>query len=331
SASTSGEPRLEFFVRSGNTEEPGKEWSRWFGPYSKPGSAVEAPAARFFQWRAVIHDGRPGDGINWVSLAYLPRNVAPVIDAIVLQEPGVRAQSTTIISSGQSPSVALKMPPTPNASGIFIAQTTSPAKFEQPPQGFREKGYQSVLWSAHDDNDDDLRYSVYFRGENERAWKLLKDKLDQKFYSWDTTSLPDGAYYLKILASDGVSNPPAVALETERESDRFEVDNTPPAIERLEATSAATRGGSPTLVSVIVKFAARDSASSIERAQYSVDGGDWTLLAPVGNVSDATEENYEFTLGNLASGEHTIAVRAYDRFENVGSAKTTVNFPEVKP
>jgi WD40 repeat protein len=328
-ASASGEPRLEFFVRSGNTEDPGKEWSRWFGPYSKPGAAVEAPSARFFQWKAVIHDGRPGDGINWVSLAYLPRNVAPVIDAIVLQDPGVRAQGNTIISTGQAPSVALKMPPTPNTPNVFIAQNVTPSKFEQPPQGFRERGYQSVLWSAHDDNDDDLRYSIYYRGENEHEWKLLKEKLDQKFYSWDSTTLPDGAYHLKIVATDAPSNPPAAALKTERESERFEVDNTPPVIERLETTSAASRSGNSG--AVVAKFTAHDSASSIDRAQYSLDGGDWTLLAPVGNVSDAPSENYEFPLANLASGEHTIAVRAYDRFENVGSAKTTFNVVESKP
>jgi WD40 repeat protein len=331
-AASGGEPRLEFFVRSGNTEDPGKEWSRWFGPYSKPGSAVEAPSARFFQWKAVLHDGRPGDGINWVSLAYLPRNVPPVIDAIVLQEPGVRAQGNTIVSTGQAPSVALKMPPTPNTPGIFIAQTTTPPKFEQPPQGSREKGYQSVLWSAHDDNDDDLRYSVYYRGQNEHEWKLLKDKLDQKFYSWDTTTLPDGAYYLKIVAADAPSNPPAVALKTERESDRFEVDNTPPAIEQLKVGQGTFQSGpNVVVISNVISFTARDSSSSIDRAQYSLDGGDWTLLAPVGNVSDAPGENYEFTLGNLAPGEHTIAVRAYDRFENVGSAKTTVNVPASKP
>ena len=328
-ASALGEPRLEFFVRSGNTEDPGKEWSRWFGPYSKPGAAVEAPSARFFQWKAVIHDGRPGDGINWVSLAYLPRNVAPVIDAIVLQDPGVRAQGNTIISTGQAPSVALKMPPTPNAPNVFIAQNITPSKFEQPPQGFGEKGYQSVLWSAHDDNDDDLHYSIYYRGENEHEWKLLKDKLDQKFYSWDSTTLPDGAYHLKIVATDAPSNPPAAALKTERESERFEVDNTPPVIERLETTSAASRSGNSS--AVVAKFTAHDSASSIDRAQYSLDGGEWTLLAPVGNVSDALSENYEFPLANLASGEHTIAVRAYDRFENVGSAKTTFNVAESKP
>jgi hypothetical protein len=65
----------------------------------------------------------------------------------------------------------------------------------------------------------------------------------------------------------------------------------------------------------------------VERAQYSVDGGDWILVAPAGNISDAPEEKYEFTLSNLSAGEHTIAVRAYDRFENVGSAKTAVTAP----
>ena len=330
-AAPGGEPRLEFFVRSGNTEDPGKEWSRWFGPYSKPGSAVEAPPARFFQWKAVIHDGRPGDGINWVSLAYLPRNVAPVIDAIVLEEPGVRAQGNTIVATGQAPSVALKMPPSPNSGGVFISQNT-PQKFEQPPQGFREKGYQSVLWSAHDDNDDDLQYSVYYRGESEHEWKLLKDKLDQKFYSWDTTSLPDGAYYLKIVASDAPSNPPAVASRTERESERFEVDNTPPVIEGLKASLGSFQSSQAGHAeALMVRFVAKDVASSIERAQYSLDGGDWILVAPVGSVSDSPAENYEFTLSNLAPGEHTIAVRAYDRFENVGSAKTTTIVPTPKP
>ncbi len=334
SASRANDPRLEFFARSGNTEDPGREWSRWYGPYTKPGAPAEAPPARFAQWKAVIHDGRPGDGIDWVTLAYLPRNVAPVIDGIVLQDPGVRAQSQSGISSGQPAQVTLKMPPSPNISGVVISQGGTPPRFEQPPQGTQQKGYQTVLWTAHDDNDDDLRYEVYFRGESEREWKLLKDKLDQKFYSWDTTTLPDGAYYLKIVASDAPSNPPALALKTERESERFEIDNTPPVIEHLEAVSVITPVGSAVLVSAVVKFTARDAATNIERAQYSLDGGDWILVAPNGSVSDAPEEQYEFRLGNLvglSSREHTISVRAYDRFENVGSAKTTFTAPVTKP
>jgi outer membrane protein assembly factor BamB len=323
---SSGAPRVEFFVRSGNTEDPGKEWSRWFGPYSKPGGNAECPPARFVQWKAVIHDGRSGDGVSWVSLAYLPRNVAPVIDGIAVQDPGVRAQANIIIQTGQPPSVNLRQPQTSNPAGVVVTQS-APARFEQPPQGFRDKGFQSVLWSAHDDNDDELRFSVYFRGENETDWKLLKDKLEQKFYSWDSTAMPDGAYYLKIVATDSLSNPPAEALTTERESERFVVDNTPPVIEGLKARP----GKSQSDPSVEIQFTARDTTSSIERAQYSVDGGDWIIVSPKGKISDAPEEHYEFSINLHASGaaasEHTIAVRVYDHFENVGSAKTTVKVP----
>jgi outer membrane protein assembly factor BamB len=330
SSASSGAPRLEFFVRSGNTEDPGKEWSRWFGPYSKPGSSTECPPARFVQWKAVIHDGRSGDGISWVSLAYLPRNVAPVIDAIAMQDPGVRTQASIIIQTGQPPSVNLRQPQTSNPTGVVIT-SSSPARFEQAPQGFQQKGFQSVLWAAHDDNDDELRFAVYFRGENETGWKLLKDKLEQKFYSWDSTAMPDGAYYLKIAATDAPSNPPAQTLTAERESERFVIDNTPPVIEKLQAIAYVTRAGSQSFPGAKVEFVAKDTTSSIDRAQYSVDGGDWIIVTPKNGISDASEESYEFSIAfpqdTPKGSEHTIAVRAYDRFDNVGSAKTTVRIP----
>jgi hypothetical protein len=311
------EPRLEFYLRTGNTEDPGKEWSKWYGPYAASGAETEAPPARFAQWKAVIHDGRPGDGIDWVSLAYQPKNTRPVIDGIQIQDPGVRAQGQPPLASAAAPAAVLKFPPAAPAPGgsIVVSQTQTggSAKFEIPPQGTVQKGYQSVLWTAHDDNEDELRYSVYFRGEDETEWKLLKDNLEQRFYSFDTTALPDGAYYLKILASDAPSNPPDKALKTERESERFEVDNTPPSLGSIEVSD----GGS----GAKVKFTASDLASNIDRAQYSVDGGEWTLLAPLEGISDGKQESYEITLKGLKAGEHTVALRVYDRFDNVGSGK----------
>jgi hypothetical protein len=321
-SSATKEPRLEFYVRTGNTEDPGKEWSKWYGPYSGSGAESAAPPARFAQWKAVIHDGRPGDGVEWVSMAYQPKNVAPVIDGILIQDPGVRAQGQPAIATGAASVVQLKFPPAPSSSGtVIIGPSPAPAaaKFEIPPQGTMQKGYQSVLWTAHDDNDDDLRYAVYFRGEEEKEWKLLKENIEQRFYSFDTTALPDGAYYLKIVASDAASNPPDQALKAERESERFEVDNTPPAIGTVEAAVASGV--------VQVKFTATDRTSNIERTQYSVDGGEWTLIAPKTGISDGRQENYELTLRELKPGEHTVAVRAYDRFENVGSGKATVRIP----
>jgi len=331
-ASASDQPRLEFYVRSGNTEDPGKEWSRWFGPYSKPGTPVEAPPARFLQWKAVIHDGRPGDGIDWVSVAYLPKNVAPILDGIAVQEPGIRAQGMQLGVPSQPQQVNLKMPPTPGVGGLIQSQnvTTTNIKFDPPPQGSLQKGYQSVLWSAHDDNDDDLHYAVFYRGEGEKEWKLLKDNLDQRFYSFDTTSLADGAYYLKIVANDAASNDAAHALTTEKESERFEVDNTPPVIEKLTATSVKTCGGSPCAYGALLEFTGRDSATAIEKAEYSVDGGDWKLVMPESVISDAPSEHYNTSFPLGAFGEHTIAVRVYDRFQNIGSAKTTIQIAPTK-
>ena len=320
----SKDPRLEIFVRSGNTEDPGKEWSQWFGPYTSSDAQLEAPAARFVQWKAVIHDGRPGDGIDWVSVSYQPKNVAPVIDGIVLQDAGVRAFAPQGIQGPQA-NVPLKQPPAPApATPGAIAPVTTQPKLEPQPQGVVQKGYQAVLWSAHDDNDDDLKYALYFRGENQQNWLLLKDNLDQKFYSWDTTSMPDGAYYLKVVASDSPSNPPAAALSAERESERFEVDNANPTIGKIEASPTGMNADRSQGVSYDFRFTASHPTNSIERAQYSVDGGDWILLAPEKGLNDFKTETYSFTVHHLAPGEHTIAVRAYDRFDNVGSEKTTI-------
>jgi hypothetical protein len=103
-------------------------------------------------------------------------------------------------------------------------------------------------------------------------------------------------------------------------------------IENLKSrTLELYAGGGQPARALTVKFDARDSGSSIDHAQYSVDGGDWLLVSPVGNVSDAPEERFEFTIVDPAPGEHTIAVRAYDRFENIGSAKTTTTVPTTKP
>jgi hypothetical protein len=329
-ANNSGSQRVAIYARSGNTSDPDSNWSDWAGPYTNPsGDKLDCPAARFVQWKAVLRgaSGNPAPAIDWFSIAYLPKNVPPQVTAIALQDPGVRVQGITLPTAGGGPQTPAQIRmPQPSASSpaspfnippvAGTGQPSGPPHFDPVPQGFSQKGYQSVVWTADDTNDDDLQFAVYFRGENETSWKLLKDKLDTKFYSWDTTTMPDGAYYLKIAASDAPSNPTGEGLSSERESDRFVVDNTPPAIAQLTAESV-TAG-------VRVRFQASAAVSFIARAQYSVDAGDWTLVFPAGGLSDAPRENYDFQLQKISPGEHTVTVRVYDQFENVSSAKATV-------
>jgi len=337
SSKNSGAARVEFFGRSGNTSDPESTWSPWSGPYSSAsGDKLEIPAARFMQWKAVLHGAATGQtsDIDRVSVAYLPKNIAPEITAIALQNPGIRVQGISIPGAGGASATPaqLRMPQPSGSQSDFSSAFTAAAitslgssssRFEPMPQGTSQKGYESVLWTAEDDNEDQLQFAVYFRQENDTAWKLLKDKLQTRFYSWDTATMPDGAYYLKIVVTDAPANPAGEGLSAERLSDRFEVDNTPPAVGQVNAEQAG--GGS-----VKIRFDASDPVSLIARAEYSVDAGDWITIFPVGGLSDAPKENYDFQLSKLASGEHTITVRVYDRFENVSAAKTTIQIPDAK-
>jgi hypothetical protein len=331
-ANAAAAARIAIYARSGNTSDPDSNWSDWAGPYANPsGDKLDCPAARFVQWKAVLRggSGAAAPAIDWFTIAYLPKNISPEVTAIAVQDPGVRVQGISLPPAGPGPQAPaqLRMPqPPPSASSANAAfnVTTIPtmslsagaSHFDPIPQGFSQKGFESVLWTAEDANDDQLEFAVYFRGENETSWKLLKDKLDTRFYSWDTTSMPDGAYYLKIVASDAPSNPSGEGLSSERESDRFVVDNTPPSIAQLTAESVSA--------GVRVRFQASAPVSFIARAQYSLDAGDWTLVFPAGGLSDAPRENYDFQLQKISIGEHTVTVRVYDQFENVSSAEAAV-------
>lgn len=315
--------KVAFYTRSGNTSSPEKNWSPWAGPYKNPADVapVNCPPARFAQWKAVFLDTAGSPDISWVSLAYQPKNVAPVVQDIAIQDPGVRLQEfpQAQVNPGGRMNVQLRMPQSDGAVSPSPANAEEFSKVphvEIPPQGLWEKGWQSVIWSAHDENDDDIVFSVYYRGEGEKNWRLLKDHISQHYYSWDTTTMPDGAYYLRIVASDSPSNPTDRALAAERISDRFEVENTPPAIEALKAD--------PVSPSATVTFRAVSAGpDALAQAKYSIDAGPWHIIYPVGLLSDAPREEYRFQLDNLAPGEHTVAVRIADRFDNTAAAKTT--------
>ena len=317
---------IELSVRAGNTSDPGKNWSPWAGPYRDPkGQEVDCPPARFVQWKATLHGGNNPPDLSWVEMAYLPKNLGPAISGVVMQNPGVRVSGFgQQAGPPQASPVTLRVPAAPGSQSGSSQRSSESPRFEPPPQGYAQKGYQAVLWSAEDPNDDELTYSVYYRGENEKDWKLLKDKLEQKFYSWDTNSMPDGAYYVRIVASDERTNPPNEALKAERVSDRFVIDNTPPTISEIASQPAPGPAGDP---SVTIRFRAADSASSIVRAQYSLDAGDWTIAPPEGALSDSPAEQYSITLRGVMPGEHTVSVRVYDQFENEAAAKVTFNVP----
>jgi len=292
---------------------------------------MDIPPARFAQWRAVLHPGNPPAALDSVLINYLPKNVAPSVDDVYVQ-PGAKFAPVPKQSDQGGP---VNVGPAPNG----FTQT----RFEGSPAATRDKDYIAVRWVAKDDNDDDLIFSVFYRGDGETRWKLLKDNLTDKFYSFESALLPDGGYTILVTASDAPSHTPEEALSDSKESARFEVDSTPPQVTSVTGTIESD--------AMHITFRAIDAFSPIRRAEYSIDAGDWHTVEPVGQISDYRVENYDFTAPLPATDqtttiepkasdapqskktaaakvqpgeEHVIVVRVYDRFDNMGSSKTVI-------
>jgi hypothetical protein len=174
-----------------------------------------------------------------------------------------------------------------------------------------------VRWSAADDNGDTLEYTVEIKGENEQSWKLLKDKVKERYLSYDATAFADGRYQIRVTASDQPDNPAAQGLSASLIGPYFLIDNTPPAIREL---SGAFSGAKFTL-----KFKAADSLSVVTKSEISVNGGAWTLVEPSARLADAKELNFSLSLDKPAGAtEITVAVRVTDEFDNQSVEKTVI-------
>jgi len=302
-----GVGNVDLYARSGNVDNPDRNWSPWKKIDLGKDDETGVPAARYAQWKAVLHAGSPAPNLDSVALNYLPKNVAPEIDDITVQ-------------------VGVKYQPQPKNTGLSLSTDSSTLSsgthFEAPPSSSHDRDSIGVKWNAHDDNDDQLVFSIYYRGDGQKRWLLLKDDLTDKAYSFDASLLPDGGYTVKVVASDAPSHSPGEALTASKESRRFEVDTTPPRIENLSATLDGSQ--------IHVTFRAVDGFSPVKRAEYSVDAGDWKYVEPVGQLSDAKTETYDFKAtpeaakDGGASSEHVVVVRVYDRYDNMGAAKTLI-------
>ena len=303
--------RVGVETRSGNLDRPMRNWSPWSNAITSPeGARITSPPARFLQWKATLKAvGDRSPELEWVEAAYLPKNVAPHIGGIEITPANYRFPAPST-SSSTPPTLSL---PARGKGSRTASSSSSETSF---PTMTYAKGQVGARWIGSDENNDTLIYAVHIRGVKETAWKLLKDKVKEKYVSWDSTAYPDGEYRLRITASDLPSNPPAQALHSSLDSEVFLIDNTPPRIIGL----TAIRNGSK----LNVRWKAQDGLSVIAKSEYSVDGGDWLVTAPTSKLSDSHELDYDLTLDNIPSGEHTIAVRVQDEYDNQAADKVIV-------
>ena len=300
--------KIEMATRSGNTATPDDTWSSWStNAIPSDGAPIASPKARYLQWRAVLTGRGDGPVLTSVTAAYLQRNLRPIVRSITVHPPGIVFQKP--FTTGEPDLAGFGDQTTPDRKLTTAAQST-PGGSSSPALGRRtyQKGLQTLAWRADDENDDDLVYTVLYRREGETEWTPLRRGLDEPILVWDTTLVPNGTYFVRIVASDSPSNPPVAALSGERDSTAFQIDHTPPAI---VVGSTRTEGGRTTVV-----FDVTDADSPVSRVEYSRDGGvRWTAVFPKDGIADSKSERYEMTIDGEI-GDLGLTIRASDSMNN---------------
>jgi hypothetical protein len=303
---------VEISSRSGNTRTPDEAWSDWSAVYTNAdGSSITSPKARYLQWRAVLNGtATAAPVLTSISSAYLPRNIRPQVDSITVHPPGVVFQKP--FSSGETEIAGLDE----DAQEKRNAQA-GPASGGTPQLGRRifQRGLQTFAWKAVDDNNDELSYDVFYRREGDTAWRTLKADLRDTLLVWDTSSVPNGTYVLKVLASDRKSNPADVTLAGEMESSSFEIDNVAPTVQIGAIRREGTRFIVPTDV--------RDGDSAVTKVEYSLDAQRWQPAFSRDGILDGRQEGFDIRLDADANGR-TLVIRATDALGNVGTGQVQV-------
>ncbi len=300
-------------TRSGNVNHPESNWTSWSKvDVTELGGQIHSQPARFLQYRLTLSKSPGGESpeVSLIDIAYLPKNVAPKVQQIEIAPfnyrlaPSNQALERSIQPSGSPTTLTLPAVGQKRSSLAGTEATAGAATLQY------SKGFLTVRWNASDSNGDLLTYKVELRSEKDTVWRVLKDKLLDHYYAFDTTSFPDGKYVVRVTASDAPANTPSDALTGSLESDSFVIDNTPPVI---TVNSVTASGAIRT-----VQFTAKDALSWIDKAEYSLDGSDWIALLPDNLVTDSQELNYTVK----AKEGQIVSIRVFDENDNVAAKQT---------
>ena len=292
-------------LRSGNSLRPDNTWSAWSEPLTdSKGAQIPSPNARFLQLKAELTGASAT--MNGIAAAFLPQNNPPLVRSItVLAQPG----TTTTRGAGNASASGANSPYTITVTDTGDAAPT--ASTGTPTQTLTRASVQQLIisWQADDPDGDRLVYDLDLRGEGESTWRSLRKQLHDNSWTIDGDSLADGRYYFRVTASDREINPPPTAREMDLESSPVLIDNTPPAI-RVQSSTRSD-----------IAFDATDSASPLRRAEWSIDAGPFTPIAPVDGVLDSPTEQFRLHLEALAPGEHVVLLRVADAGGNTTLAR----------
>lgn len=281
-ASSANGAKITVATRSGNLAKPDdKTWSSWSKEQTVNGGylPIMSPSARFLQYRLNFTPGQKNSGpvISSADMIYQMGNLAPVVPGVLFK------------SSSQADK--------PNSAG--------------------QQKYRLIGIQAADPNADKLIYTLEYRRFGSDTWVMITDKHPKPMYVWNTLSVGDGEYELRVTAKDSPTNVTTAILSGSRISERILVDNTPPVIRGLNAKASGS--------GAMVRGTVTDASSRILSIAYTTDSRDtWKTTLSSDGICDSPTERLAILIKDLKPGAHRIAVRITDKFGNITYGYTSV-------
>jgi len=286
--------KLTIATRSSNVENDESEaWEDWSSEmdatYPK---SISSASARFLQYRisfeTTVPDATPV--LRSVEIARVEPNRAPVLTSV---------EVVAALDEAKKPSAPPKVK---MAAGL--------SSFGGGDDAGGPKHNWVVKWLASDPNNDPLTFEVFYRELNARRWIRIAKDVSESLHIWDTRTVPDGKYEVRVLAKDSKTNPPGTDLSAARISDMILVDNTPPDVTVDSIVPKSSKA-------VRISFICHDALTRIAGASYNLNSEEkWVPLAADDNIFDAPDETVTFTVDDLEAGEHRIAIRVEDERGN---------------
>ena len=293
---------ITYEIRTGNASAPDTTWSTW-EPITAGKPPAKSPQARYAQLRATLSGAEASNpSLSWLQLAYVQRNIRPLIREMTLYPAGEAFQRSGGSSVSADPDVAgletgspeIKPPTTTSGRSTDAASLGRKLYF---------RSLRTLTWRAEDANGDDLRYDVLYRPESSSSFTQLRADMQDPVFTWDTATVPSGRYVLRVVARDQKSNTEGRGLGTTRRTRKDSMSTTIPP------TIAVTMSGG------VARVVVSDAVNTIRKAEWAKEAGTWTDLTPLDGLADSREESFEIHLDSPVPA--AIVIRATDAFGNV--------------
>ena len=303
---------VKLFVRGGNTDSPDKTWTEWKASDGNGGSLSFLESSRFLQWRANLKGGgRSTPIVRRVRVSSLENNLPPRIARVAIVPSGNRFYEDV-------PELRPRTLHQQLEGGVKVQYSFDGGNEDEFPPESRApwtQGMRQIQWEAGDPNDDSLVFDLEYRQEDETRWKMFAEDVDGKNFSFDSRGIPDGAYRIRVTASDRRDNPGNERSDV-RESEMFVVDNTAPHF----AEAKQHRNGKK----IVVAGRLEDASSDVVRIESSVNGGEWMNVTPDDGIFDSRTEEFKIELDIDPAQENAIVLRGTDLPGNLGTARVLV-------